>query len=214
MNITLNLMSRRLLPMITALVFMACERTPTIIGDYSGTLLGKVQIYNERTKLLPDASGVEIRILGTSIVTYSDPAGNWQFNSLPTGRYDIRFSKPGYLGATSKAFPFLGGGVVRFGQSYDRRQGQTYYPVGLVATPRYSPILAACISNASGQVTLYWTTTSPVPDSVKVDLTVFVGHSPNISPKAPATYSTRFQLYEDVSAQRDSLYSFASLVYL
>jgi hypothetical protein len=70
----------------------------------TGTLNGKLSVYDEYSWPLPDLSGVKVSLTvnNTAQSVLSDKSGNYQFNGLPAGTYNLSFEKNGY--GTMKMF--------------------------------------------------------------------------------------------------------------
>jgi hypothetical protein len=77
----------------------------------TGSLVGFITLYDEFGNLVADKSGVIVSIDGYLPATSSttNSAGRYEIDDLPTGTYDLIFSKTGYATYKSLSLSFVGG---------------------------------------------------------------------------------------------------------
>ena len=100
---------------IIGLLSLSCEAFEGPVGPagplLTGDLFGSIQTFDEFGNLLHDHSGVQVAIEGTDplITTMTDSAGDYYFEDLPTGTYNLVFTKDNFQ--TQKIFSqqFVGG---------------------------------------------------------------------------------------------------------
>jgi hypothetical protein len=98
-----------LIASILALELLAgCTDTEIISTPLKGSIKGIVQCYGRTSE---DNSGVLITVEGSEpeIQVMSDVKGDYEINDLPTGTYDLVFSKPGYGTHKIIGYSFVGG---------------------------------------------------------------------------------------------------------
>ncbi len=86
-----------------------CGDAPTS-GRLTGTLHGKVDLYDMRDTRLADHSGVKVTADGTTYQAFTGPDGTWTMEHLPAGIYNLRFSKEGFNDHRIVSYGFVGGG--------------------------------------------------------------------------------------------------------
>lgn len=93
---------------ITWVVLSGCDsNSSTLPDEATGTLRGKVGLYDIHGKKLTDASGVRVSIEGTNLITLSDTLGDWSLGEVPQRSVTINFSKEGYDAKKISAFKFV-----------------------------------------------------------------------------------------------------------
>jgi hypothetical protein len=80
-------------------------------ADLTGSLVGFVTIYDEFGVAVADKSGVTITVDGTTppLTATTNTNGKYQIDNLPTGTWDLVFSKTGCATYKSLGFSFVGG---------------------------------------------------------------------------------------------------------
>lgn len=107
-------LSVRIVLLLIPLLALAtgCGDPPTSSNEnrLSGTLHGKVELYDMRGNPLADHSGVKVTAEGTSYQAVTGADGIWQIKDLPAGTYNLRFSKDGFNDHRIISYGFVGGG--------------------------------------------------------------------------------------------------------
>jgi hypothetical protein len=80
-----------------SLLLKNCKKDE-FIPDLEGSLVGYVYTLDEFSIVLSDHSGVLILALGNNEIyrTFSDINGRFEFKNLPTGTFELCFTKPGF----------------------------------------------------------------------------------------------------------------------
>jgi len=99
-----RLIRPRLLPVLAGFVVLALTSANVFGQATDGNLLGAVL---DQSGAAVPAAMVEITNLGTNIksTTVTNPQGDYRFNNLLAGTYDIRVTKAGFSSATWRAIP-------------------------------------------------------------------------------------------------------------
>ena len=76
-----------------------------------GNIEGNVAVFNEYGSAAGDPSNVKVRLEGGNSIreTLTDKDGNWSFNDVPAGTYDIILSKEGFSTFKILRTPHVGG---------------------------------------------------------------------------------------------------------
>ncbi len=88
----------------------ACEKE-TKYDVLSGQAIGYVALYDEQRNTMSDNSGVEVILEGSNPrkVVYTDENGQFIFNDILTGTYNVIFKKDGYCQHKIVSFQVVGG---------------------------------------------------------------------------------------------------------
>ena len=82
---------------LLTIIASCSEKSDTTPAPASGKLMGTVQVWDDKTNLLTDNSGVTVTVddvANTSTVT--DATGKYSFDNLSYGLHDLTISKSGY----------------------------------------------------------------------------------------------------------------------
>ena len=93
--------------------FPSCEGPETEIPIMTGDLFGRVETFDEFGQSMPDHKGVEVIIEGTDplLKTLTDASGNYSFEGLQTGTYNLVFTKDRFQTRKVFSYQFVGGKV-------------------------------------------------------------------------------------------------------
>lgn len=82
---------------IIPLLFFSCSSEEEIDQIEIGSITGTVKLFTSRGGYSPD-DNMQVSIQGTSplMTTLTNQNGNYRFDSLPYGRYDLQFEKEGF----------------------------------------------------------------------------------------------------------------------
>ena len=72
----------------------SCRNTTSPQG--SGTIAGRVILFDSTGAIFTDFSGIHVSIDGTPMSIVTDSSGDWQFSSVSNGTYNVTASKPGF----------------------------------------------------------------------------------------------------------------------
>ena len=90
-----------------------------LVPDLEGSLTGYVYTFDEFANMLPDRSGVLVAARGLKgYVTFTDQNGRFEFRNLPTGTYQLKFSKEGFGTLIQEGIKHLGGTPTTLGLSF------------------------------------------------------------------------------------------------
>jgi hypothetical protein len=99
--------------------FLSSCQKETLLPDLEGSLVGSVYTFDEFANQLEDRSDVLVSASGLKgYVAYTDEAGRFEFHDLPTGTYDLSFSKPGFGTLKQSGIKHLGGMPTTLGLSF------------------------------------------------------------------------------------------------
>jgi hypothetical protein len=87
-----------------------CKKTVIEQINLTGTITGKVYYIDENEYHYYSKSGIKIEIENTSFSTYSDNNGEYTIENIPTGTYNIIYSKEGCSTHKITGFQIIGGG--------------------------------------------------------------------------------------------------------
>lgn len=93
--------------LLALLAFNSCQ-TPS--APQTATIQGRVELAKVYWLLTPPYSGITVTIEGTSHSAVTDDSGYYTLHNVPTGTYNVRFSKPGYGDVRWMAMTVTGGG--------------------------------------------------------------------------------------------------------
>ena len=80
----------------TMCVITAISCKTTMSPSEFGGMKGSVGLDDSAGVRQLNAAGVTVQIRGTSIQTRTDSLGNWQIEQIPTGTYEVLYSKSGF----------------------------------------------------------------------------------------------------------------------
>ncbi len=105
---------KRYLSILLLPLVVSCSDHPSSSNTGAGTLEGSVSLRDQYGNPISDNSGATVSLLGTDFETETDAAGNWKFDSVPTGVYELRTEKQGF-GSEQKQVQFVGVGTLMTG---------------------------------------------------------------------------------------------------
>ena len=167
------LTTRRAVALCAALFSVACHD----LGPPKGTVAGTVVLQDPWANKLDDFSGVEVALDERSASTFTDKAGAWHIDKVPSGAHDITFTKTAF-------------GTVRIARQTVAAPTTTAPKIIMALTPSQQAIIdsirSAAISTPAGTDTLYVVDghlSAPPPDNAKaVSVVAFVGKTTGVSP--------------------------------
>lgn len=77
----------------------------------SGSLVGRVELYDKVGHPLSDHSGAVVTVEGTDHTATSDAQGDWELKDLPAGTYVLSITKSGFTTVKEFGVAFVGGGT-------------------------------------------------------------------------------------------------------
>ena len=196
------------------LAIIACgcssnDSTGNTQSEITGTLKGKVKLYDSEGNHVADKSGVVVQAEGTSLSAISDTGGNWSITNLPTRTYSLSFTKAGYGTMKNTSYSFVGGGIVDYGLPVPLYQPiQFGVMLDAVAAPGESVFDSSHRVITEGMAgAIYGHLTGNVPSNIAtIEVTAYVGLSPAIDFQDPTSYNTilRFSTYSNTLKQSDT----------
>lgn len=163
----------RAVSLCAALFSVACHD----LGPRKGTVDGTVVLQDPWANRLEDFSGVEVALDDRSASTFTDKAGAWHIDKVPSGAHDITFAKTAF-------------GTVRIARQTVAAPTTTAPDIVMALTPSQQAIIdsigATQISTPARTDTLYVVyghLSFPPPDNAKaVSVVAFVGKTTGVSP--------------------------------
>ena len=109
----------RIFPSVLPLVLLASlflsscgGNDPSDPGNrLSGSLVGRVELYDKVGHPLSDHSGAVVTVEGTDHTATSDAQGYWELKDLPAGTYVLSITKSGFTTVKEFGVAFVGGGT-------------------------------------------------------------------------------------------------------
>src|SRR5438093_13229068 len=96
---------------IAAVVFNSCRNIQPTAPVETATIHGRVKLAPQAWyELSPTFNGVSVTIEGTKFTAVSDDSGYFTFQNVPTGTYNVRYSKAGYGDVRWMSTTVTGGG--------------------------------------------------------------------------------------------------------
>ncbi len=89
-------MKKTALLFFVALAGMSACRENSSSPNGSGTIAGRVILFDSTGAVLTDYSGIQVSIDGTSNLMITDSTGDWEFSNLSDGIYDVTATKPSF----------------------------------------------------------------------------------------------------------------------
>ncbi|HEX9658180.1 MAG TPA: carboxypeptidase-like regulatory domain-containing protein [Bacteroidota bacterium] len=112
-------MDRLPLVLIFLLPVIGCRSDTDLVAPiYAGKIAGHIRLYDDFGRQLTNSAGVSVTTAGGSIYTISDSLGFWTLCNVPTGIYDVTFSKQGYLKEKRFSIQFVGGAILYLNEIY------------------------------------------------------------------------------------------------
>lgn len=167
------LTTRRTVALCAALVAFGCHDA----GPSKGTVAGTVVLQDPWANKLDDFSGVEVALDERSAIAFTDRAGAWHIDRVPSGAHDITFTKTAF-------------GTVRIARQIVAAPTTTTPDIIMALTPPQQAIVdstrAITISTPARTDTLYVVDghlSAPPPENAKVvSVVVFLGKTASVSP--------------------------------
>lgn len=167
------LTTRRTVALCAALCTVGCHD----LGPSKGTVAGTVVLQDSWANRLDDFSGVEVALDDRAASAFTDKAGAWHIDKVPSGAHDITFTKTAF-------------GTVRVARQIVAAPTTTAPDIIMALTPSLQAIIDSTrpitISTPAGTDTLYVVDghlSAPPPDDAKiVSVVVFLGKTASVSP--------------------------------
>lgn len=170
-----------LLLLLSSFCFLAsCKDTQVIQSSDTGTIIGKVGLYDEEGFAHDTSLDATVELEGTSFKTTTNVKGEWTLENVPAGVYSVAFSKQGYGTIKNTAFQFVGNGTANFGGM--RVLKNPSFTVSLRNISLNDTMSYTIISRDSGRYrdsVLYSTDSSGHRDSLVVHYYDTVYHAPD-----------------------------------
>src|SRR5579871_3650741 len=128
------------------LVFAICSCKSTTLGPNAetATIKGQASIAANYAQYTPPYNGITVSLIGTSFSAMTDDSGNFEIDNVPSGTYDVRFSKPGYGDVLWFGKIVMGGGNASINWKTENDDPYVRYP-----TLYKQPNLALHLESAS-----------------------------------------------------------------
>lgn len=165
------------LPFVTILLcgIFACHESPTTsiapptASVPTGTLKGGITVRDQNLDPATDASGVTVTFEGSGYSTFTDSEGLWSMDSLPSGTYDITYSKQGYGTIRQFGYQFVGGGT-----AYMTGWHFEVFPETQVTISAVEPVLIDSAQSETGREQLRLNITPTVTATQQKHSAVFI----------------------------------------
>jgi hypothetical protein len=167
--------------LLAAAIFQGCDnKDDDPAPQPTGLISGTVQVWNDKTAVLQDKSGVTVSITNiTGKTTTTSADGSFRFEGLPFDSYDLEFSKSGY--GTRKVFGF------RHNSSSSSLPTVQFGAISSTTVTSFT-IVSATYNGKPGVTYRY--STDPVPSSANKNYTrVFLGTSASVSSTGYAAFA-------------------------
>lgn len=103
-------MNRLLIVLLIMFTAVGCDDTSLDPLSNSGDIVGYVTVKGEECDNAPNASGVEVSLVGTDIKATTNAEGRWEMSDVPSGTYDIEYKRSDLASRLDYAFQFVGNG--------------------------------------------------------------------------------------------------------
>ena len=107
--IVMSKFTKCLLLFVAVVVFNSCKTQPTAPAG-TATIIGRVLLAQSYFQYTPAYGGINVTIEGTNFSGLTDDSGYYTINSVPTGTYNVLFSKSGYGDVRLFSMSVTGGG--------------------------------------------------------------------------------------------------------
>lgn len=101
--------TKRFLLFGTLVVFNSCNSAPTN-PLATADINGRVLLAKSESELTPPYNGVTVTIEGTDFTAISDDSGYFSFTGVPSGTYNVDYTKPGFGEIRLMSATVVGGG--------------------------------------------------------------------------------------------------------
>jgi hypothetical protein len=182
-----------------AFIIAACQQAPveyvhqvdtlyirdTLTNTLTGTLHGTARVFGPYG-LVADNSGITVAMEGTAISATTDSAGNWTMHNLPTGSYNIIYSREGFEPYRIFGYYFVAGA-----DSYlllpDVGQRREAYPVLI---DRMTPVtVSEIVMSQSKLIPDIWYLSAQIgPVLPNVSLSLLFGRDSSLSPADSSSF--------------------------
>lgn len=164
-----------------AVVVSSCSNNqqPTATAVGTANIHGRVELTD--TSYVRPFSGVTVLVEGTNISTTSDDSGNFTLQNVPTGVYNIHYSKPGYGDNRLMSQTVTGGG---FADSYLSNLAVLQKVSNFVMTLRSLRFVDTTIGGQQGKYLLVkgdYTSDPAIPQRFDAVM-MFLSHTSDVSP--------------------------------
>ncbi|MFI5201824.1 MAG: carboxypeptidase-like regulatory domain-containing protein [Candidatus Kapaibacterium sp.] len=164
-------------------VFNSCKTQPTAPTE-TATIEGRVMLMQNYWQHLPPFGGVNVTIEGTNFSAVTDDSGYYTLQDVPTGTYNVLFSKSGYGEVRLFSMSVTGGGNAPF-YFYNNQYYTTLIKISnLVTTIREVEIKDTTLPTeeettyliAKGEVT-----PNPLINQLYDGIAVYLSHTSDVS---------------------------------
>ncbi len=189
-----------ILSLFAALSFLSC-RTQTLAPDSeTATIRGQAFLATNwgndprNGYLQPYAfAGIQVSVDNTPYASVTDDSGHYEFKTIPTGTYNVRFSKPGYGDIRWFGVEVQGGGNAPIYWSSEQPWHNVVWPTlykqsDLVATLQSTRTIDTAISGYPAQlnVILSGSYQASLPTDY-YEMAIYFSHKPSVSSR-PGEY--------------------------
>lgn len=130
------------------LIGLGCSDAPTAT-PITGSIVGKVRLFDEFGVEMPDKSGATIMLLGTrTYTTTSKIDGSYRFDNIDAGIYRLAKSAPNHNTDTTPQIQFVGNGTLDVNAIIGKDFQRAWY--GLICTVRILNERGQETANSSG----------------------------------------------------------------
>ncbi len=186
---------------LVVFAFNSC-RLPSTPGE-TANIHGRVELVQGYSPLAPPFSGVTVALEGTGYSAVTDDSGYFILHNVPTGTYNVRFSKPGYGDVRWMSTTVTGGGNTDVywpeTGTWTNQYSQLLYRISNVVTTldglRFLDTAFRLPSGGGVSGPMFMASGSVVPDLMRPQsegaVALYISHTSDVSAQ-PGHYTTFF----------------------
>jgi hypothetical protein len=176
-------------------IFNSCT-TQTIAPGETADINGRVLLAKSEWEMTPPFSGVTVSVEGTNFSAVSDDSGYFYFQGVPSGTYNVDFTKPGYGEIREMSITVTGGGsapIYWYNDEYGDLSDPTMYQYSdVITTLRNVEFVDTTLSGSTPNTPYFIARGSVVPDLSRSQreegMVLFFSHTSDVS-AAPGRYT-------------------------
>jgi len=185
-------------PLLFSLALIGCSDSSNSStgNEVTGTIRGKVVLFDKWGHKKDDWSGVEVKGEGTNFSTVTDSAGNWELHGIPAKTVSLSFSKNGYSSYKNPTYTVIANSIVKY--MYD-------VPLVLTEIPTWTFVLDYVDSSSRY---IYGHAPAGVPSGLRLQAKIIIGATPILTIDDPSSYISYEYLNNLDTTHQDKAYNF------